>query len=113
MPNNNLSPKERREHPRHPIEAQVTVLFPEFWLEKETEELWGWTHNISAEGVCFSINCRLPSQELVLHVDYLGMGAEFILVKVVRQSPDDGGWRYHCHVERTLSTIGAMECAEI
>jgi len=105
--------KERREYPRHPIEAQITVLFPDFWVENELHKLVGWTHNVSQGGVCFSLPAPLPSRDLVLHIDYEGMGAEYVLAKVVRQHEcEKDGWRYHCQIERTLATVGALACIE-
>lgn len=87
------------------------VLFPEFWLAEEAENLCGWTLNLSENGVCFSLPVLIPNRELVVHIDYEGMGAEFVLVRVVdtRQSAD-GDWRYHAAIERSLSSINALEC---
>ncbi len=99
---------ERRRHPRHPIEAQITVLLPEFWQVRDLDDLLGWTNNISEGGVCFSLPCDLPSTELVLHIDYEGMGAEYVLASVVTKQTEADGWRYHCRIDRTLSAIDAL-----
>jgi hypothetical protein len=102
---------ERRRHPRHLIEAQIMVLFPEFWLAEDADDLCGWTINLSENGVCFSLPALIPNRELILHIDYEGMGAEYVQVRVVdvRQSAD-GGWRYHAAIERPLSSINALDC---
>ncbi len=99
---------ERRRHARHPIEAQITVMPAEFWQTNQMEELLGWTHNISEGGVCFSLPSDLSQRELVLHIDYEGMGAEYVLASVVGKQPEADGWRYHCRIDRTLSAIDAL-----
>ena len=101
---------ERRRHPRLPIEAQITVMTSEFWRDHDLEQLLGWTHNISEGGVCFSLPCDIPGTEFVLHIDYEGMGAEYVLASVVRKQAEADGWRYHCRIDRTLSTIDALSC---
>jgi len=105
---------ERRRHPRHPIEAQIFVLYPEFWRETEFNKLLGWTHNVSEGGVCFSLPDQLPGGDVVLHIDYEGMGAEYVLAKVIHEyASEEDGWRYHCRIERTLASIGALDCLEV
>jgi PilZ domain len=102
---------ERRKHPRHAIEAQVTVLFPEFWNAGDLKRLWGWTHNVSETGVCFSLPFHLTQTELLLHIDYEGMGAEYVLTTVVKvRDMREAGWQYHCQIERTLSSVDPFEC---
>lgn len=109
MQNAELLIADRRRHPRHPIQAQITVLFPEFWVGGEWNSLLGWTHDVSEGGVCFSLPFRVPDRELVLHIDYDGMGAEYVLAKIVEQYEcEDEGWRYHCRIERTLLSIPAL-----
>jgi hypothetical protein len=103
--------KERRRHPRHPLEAQITVLFPEFWMAAELSKLFGWTHNVSEGGVCFSLPNRLPQQELLLHIEYLGMGAEYVQATTIQEREcEQGGWQYHCHIERTLASVKPLSC---
>ncbi len=104
---------DRRKHPRHPIEAQVTVLFPDFWQVDDLDRLLGWTHDVSEGGVSFSLPYRIANSQLILHIDYEGIGAEYVLVNVIRQHDlNEAGWRYHCQIERTLSSIDAMECLQ-
>lgn len=109
MPKTTQFLTDRRKHPRHPIEAQVTVLFSEFWSVENWSELLGWTHNVSEGGVCFSLPYFVPDEELVLYIDYEGMGAEFVLVSVVqRRDSGQEGWKYHCRIERMISSIDAL-----
>jgi len=104
---------ERRRHLRHLIEAQIMVLYPEFWLADDEDHLCGWTQNLSERGVCFSLPVLIPNRELILHIDYEGMGAEYVLVRVVdaRQTAD-GDWRYHAAIERSVSSINALDCLQ-
>jgi hypothetical protein len=104
---------DRRKHPRHPIEVQVTALFSEFWRLGNWNRLRGWTHNLSEDGVCFTLPCLVIPNEIVLHIDYEGIGAEFVLAFVVtREDRQAEGWRYHCRIERVLCSVDAFGCLE-
>ena len=111
MSNPNQFLEDRRKQPRHPIEAQVTVFFSEFWSVDDWNELQGWTHNVSEGGVCFSLPYYIPDEELVLYIDYEGMGAEFVHVSVVgRRDGGQHGWKYHCRILKTLVSIDPLGC---
>ncbi len=100
---------ERRSAPRHPLEAPITVLYPRFWDEKDFDSLLGTTRNLSEGGVCFSVNSRIPRRDVVLHIDYQGMGAEYVVGTIVAEIADDEGtWEYHCQIQRTLGTVDPM-----
>lgn len=102
---------DRRKQPRHPIEAQVTVLFSEFWTMGDLNALLGWTHNLSEGGVCFSLPYRISDTQLVLYLDYEGMGAEYVLATVVQVlDRQDEGWQYHCRIERMLASVSPFDC---
>jgi hypothetical protein len=104
---------ERRKHPRHPIEAQVTALFSEFWVMGDMNILLGWTHNVSEGGVCFSLPYHIDNRELVLHIDYDGMGAEYVLASVIQVVDlKENGWQYHCRIDRMLSSIHPFDCIQ-
>ena len=99
---------ERREFPRLPIEAPIEVLYPSFW-EDETTRLLGMTQNVSEGGVCFMVDRRIPHQEIVVHLDYQGMGAEYILGTIVKERAEaGGGWTYHCRIQRMLGAVDPM-----
>ncbi len=100
-------------HPRHPIEAQVTALFSKFWTWGDMNVLLGWTHNVSEGGVCFSLPYSISDTQLVLHIDYDGMGAEYVLVSVIRvENRQEDGWQYHCRIERMLASIHPFDCIQ-
>jgi hypothetical protein len=110
MPTPEQFTKERRKQPRHPIEAQVTALFSEFWTMGDMNALSGWTHNVSEGGVCFSLPSRISDTQLVLYLDYEGMGTEYVLATVVEVLDcQDGYWQYHCRIERMLTAISPFD----
>lgn len=101
--------RERRRHPRLPLEVPVEILLPGFWSEEQPSRLLGQTINLSEGGVCFLANQQISAHELVLHLDYEGMGAEYVLVTIVSQGTKiAGSWQYHCQIERTLSHLDPM-----
>lgn len=100
---------ERRRSPRLPLEVPVEVLYAGYWSEGQASRLTGVTHNLSEGGVCFSVNSRIPQREIVLHLDYHGMGAEYVQAQIVGEYPGHTEtWRYHCRFQRTLGMVHPM-----
>ena len=104
---------ERRRSVRFPVETPVEVLFPSYWDENETGRILGMSRDISEGGVCFRVDRPISHRDIVLHLDYQGMGAEYVLGTILGEHIEPGGgWRYHCRILRTLGAVDPMSVLE-
>jgi hypothetical protein len=95
------------------VEAPIAILYPGFWIDQGPNSLLGTTANLSEGGVCFTVNGKIPQSKIVLHIDYEGMGAEYVLGTIVKETLEpDGIWRYHCQIERILTGVDPMSVFE-
>jgi hypothetical protein len=100
---------ERRRFSRLPLEVPVEVLYPGYWSAGLPNPLMGTTHDLSEGGVCFSVNSRIPQRDIVLHLDYEGMGAEYVQAVIVGEHRGQAEtWRYHCQFQRSLGAVDPM-----
>ncbi len=103
---------ERRQFPRLPVEAPIEVLYPSYW-ETEPARLLGMTRNLSEGGVCFATDRPIPCRDVVLHLDYQGMGAEYVQGTILEEHPEPAGrWRYHCQIHRMLGAVDPMSALQ-
>jgi hypothetical protein len=104
---------DRRRFPRLPVETPVEVLYPSYWDENASGRIMGMTQNLSEGGVCFTVDRPIPHRNIVLHLDYQGMGAEYVLGSIVEDRILPGGTcQYHCRILRSLGAVDPMSMLE-